>query len=178
MKSNQIHQLFCGAVLIALLLVTSQPTPAGAQLIGCEYADIAFVVDSSDSITPEFWTAVKDFLASFVNSLVIGSNAVQVGVIQYSSNAVTAFYLNAHRNNPSLVRAINNLTNIGSQTNTAAGLDMLVSDLFVQENGDRFDAPNIGIVMTDGQSNVRADDVSTSAAAVRARGTNDVHILP
>ena len=189
-KPSSAHSYSLTLTLLLLLLMTSSSPSSrvtAQSLLGCRYADIAFVVDSSDSISPEFWRDdVKPFLVSFVDALEIGTDAVQVGVVQYSSNVNTAFYLNEHRDKTSLTRALRNITNFGSKTNTAAGLDALVSELFVRENGDRFDAPNIGIVITDGQSNVRQDDVETSAAAVRTRGidliasfsrVNDLNVL-
>ena len=165
-------------LLIVTLLLTSltSVTQAQTSLGECAYADIAFVVDSSESITAEFWNELKDFLVQFVDRLEIGSMAVQVGVIQFSSNAqIPNFNLNSYRNKTSLQIALRGLQNIGSQTNTAEALDLLVNEMFVRGNGDRFDAPNIAIVLTDGQANVRKAEVESSARAVKARGKDCGH---
>ena len=43
------------------------------------------------------------------------------------------------------------------QTNTAAALSFLYRNMFKQQNGDRPNAPNIVVIMTDGASNNHKD---------------------
>ena len=159
--------------MTSLILIQLQVLPVTSQsnLPGCQVADIAFVVDSSDSILPEYWENIKQFLISFVDALTIGPDAVQIGLIQYSSNAnMPTFYLFDFQTKQEIIDAIDQIENIGSQTNTAAGLDLLVSHMFVSSNGDRSIAPNIAIVLTDGQSNVRTEDLQSSADTAKLRG--------
>ena len=160
------------ASILKLLFLTVTSlcfAPISAQNT-CQFADLAFVIDSSDSITPEYWTLLRNFLSDFVANLTIAPDAVQVGVIQYSSNAQTSFSLTRHSTRAQLQTALRNLQNIGSQTNTAEALELLVSDMFFPGNGDRFNAPDVAIVITDGRANVRETEVELTALAAKNEG--------
>ncbi len=43
---------------------------------------------------------------------------------------------------------------VGNRTNTAAGITLVRDTMFTAANGERPDAPNIVILITDGNSNV------------------------
>ena len=95
-----------------------------------------------------------EFIVNIVQSLRIGPDAVRVGVVSYSTESTINFVLDQHTNRPALVDAIRNIPYIGSNTNTAAGIEDMRTKVFTLP-GDRPDVQNIGIVITDGFSNVQ-----------------------
>ena len=56
------------------------------------------------------------------------------------------------------------------QTNTQAALQLLYKSVFTAAGGDRQGVDNIGVVVTDGYSNVQADRTLTEAEAARQSG--------
>ena len=97
-------------------------------------------------------------------------DAIQVGVIQFSRVAQTTFSLIRYPDRAQLQTQLQQLVNIGSQTNIADALDLLVTDMFFPGNGNRFNAPDVAIVITDGQANVRENDIEAAANLAKASG--------
>jgi len=58
-------------------------------------SDIFFVLDSSGSIGAQDFREVRSFVHEFVNSIRIGPDDNQVGVISFSDTARVDFYLNS-----------------------------------------------------------------------------------
>ncbi|CAH1788338.1 unnamed protein product [Owenia fusiformis] len=132
-------------------------------------ADVAFVIDSSGSITADNFIKVKEFVNSVVAYLDIGSETIHVGVISFSDIARVEFNLNAFSTAEDVVNAINGITQLNDGTKTNLGLDLLTTELFTVSNGDRLGVPNLAVVVTDGQSNDLAL-TTDSAASVQAAG--------
>ncbi|CAH1783538.1 unnamed protein product [Owenia fusiformis] len=124
--------------------------------------DVAFLIDSSSSITPENFNKVKDFIINVIGPLTISSDRVRVGVISFSGIAQVDFYLNRYSTKTDVQAAINNIQQMNQGTNTNLALDLLVNDFFTASNGDRTFAPNVAIIITDGQSD---DSTATKASA-------------
>ena len=61
----------------------------------------------------------------------------------------------------------------GGTTNTADGLATVTDILFTPENGDRATAPNLLIVITDGESNNKQ---LTVTQAIRAKTTKNIQV--
>ena len=66
--------------------------------------------------------------------------------------AKVAIHLNQYDDKESLKRAIRSLTHDGETTNTARAIRTMHKEAFTFQNGDRSDAQNIAIVLTDGNS--------------------------
>lgn len=56
------------------------------------------------------------------------------------------------------------------KTNTGAALNLVWTQMFTVENGDRIDVPNFAIVITDGQSNVNPEQTLPEAIKTRLAG--------
>ena len=59
---------------------------------------------------------------------------------------------------------------LGGQTNTTAALNLLRGDVFQTSAGDRPSAPNVAVLVANGDSTLDRDRVSTEAAACRVAG--------
>ena len=67
------------------------------------------------------------------------------------------------------LQAIDNMDVVASSTNTHLALDTLRTVVFTPNNGDRPDVNNVGIIITDGQSQNR-EATATAALALKAAG--------
>jgi len=134
-------------------------------------SDIFFVLDSSGSIEVYNFDQVRSFVYEFVNSLRIGTDDNQVGVISFSDTAHVDFYLNSYSTKAGLLTAIQNIPYVSGSTNTAGGLCKLIREGYTTQHGARLSSASVSrlaVVMTDGMSNTVASEclfVNTFQAA-------------
>lgn len=64
------------------------------------------------------------------------------------------------------VQAVENMSVVGSTTNTSSAINTMRTVVFSPDNGDRWDVNNVGIVITDGQSD---NSQATAAEALAAK---------
>jgi len=69
---------------------------------------------------------------------------------------------------------VRHLPYLGGRTNTAAALDLLCRAVFQTSAGDRPSAPNVAVLVANGESTIDSDRVSTVAAACRDAGVTFV----
>ena len=138
-------------------------------------SDIFFVLDSSGSVGSFDFGEVRSFVYEFANSLKIGPDDNQVGVISFSSTARVDFYLNSYSTRSSLLTAIQYIPYNGGSTNTADGLCKLIREGYTTQHGARLSSASVSrlaVVMTDGQSNEISHECSfttlQAAAAVHS----------
>ena len=82
-------------------------------------------------------------------------------------DAVGFFDLNTFQDSASLEDAIQRLYYFNSLTNTQDGLNVAHSIIFQRGAGDRPSVPNLALVITDGVSNVRPEEVAAQAQALK-----------
>lgn len=101
--------------------------------LGCTYADIGFLIDSSGSIFQEAgssvdnWALMKQFVSLIISRLDLAFTKNLVGMVQFSSSAQAIFYLNTYINqSKALIYAkiadLSALNDPEQNTNTALGL--------------------------------------------------------
>ena len=141
----------CRIIIIIIIII------AGSSM-DCP-TDIIFVVDESSSIGEANYHLQKDFLSALVGRLDIDSGHTRVGLAEFSTQVNTdgAFNLSEYSSVASVQSAISSLSYSLGTTNTAAVLAYVRITMLTSEAGDRPDAPNVVVVMTDGQSNNRND---------------------
>ena len=76
----------------------------------------------------------------------------QVGVVVFSSMAELGFKLGTYHGHKELRHAVDGLHYPGTDTNTSQGLYVARTQLFNERNGDRANAPNVAVLITDGES--------------------------
>ncbi len=151
-----------------------------------ERADIGFLVDSSGSIRDkgvQNWDQVKDFLVQIVRSVNVNADGVRIGVVKFSHIAELEFRLDRYTTEDEVVAAIRRMSLIGLDTNTQAGLRLMRTRVF-NNPGDRANAPDIVIVITDGISTIQEDRTIPEAELLKRDGvrviavgvTNDVDV--
>lgn len=139
---------------------------------GCNSAeqDIVFVIDSSTSVGDGNFQKVLGFVKDMLTNADIDSGVVRVGALLYSTDVSIQFHLGTFKSKTDLFYAIETITYMYGNTNTAAGLLALTEEMFTLANGDRPDVPNIAFVITDGQSNINTFNTVPQAEVARAAG--------
>ncbi|CAI9719093.1 Hypothetical predicted protein [Octopus vulgaris] len=115
-------------------------------------ADIMFVLDESSSVGQKHFGTMKSFVENVATNLPVGSDSVHVGLLKYGFGVYEEFDLNTYQDPSSLKNAIEEVGYEGGMTNTHKALDYLRTNSFTAAKGDREDAPNIAILITDGKS--------------------------
>ncbi|XP_038644342.1 uncharacterized protein col6a3 isoform X3 [Scyliorhinus canicula] len=129
--------------------------------------DIVFLIDGSDNVGSRNLPFVRDFLTSIIENFDIGSDRVQVGLIQYSNYAETEFYLNTYSSEDEIRSHVEGLRlRGGTSLNTGAALDYVLQNHFTISSGSRKEEgiPQLLVLITAGRS---SDDIKPSADALK-----------
>jgi collagen type VI alpha len=132
-----------------------------------------FVLDASTSVGDKNFDAILHFVSSTLTYADIDSGRVRVGAMVYSSTSLIQFNLDRYSSKTGVMRAIARIPYQHGSTNTADALNMMRTEMFRRRNGDRSDATNVAILVTDGISNI--DHKLTIPAALEAHAAG-VHI--
>lgn len=130
--------------------------------------DVVFVLDGSGSLEDSFEISLN-LTKLIVEGLNFAGGRSRVGVLTFSDQPFVGFYLNRYPDSTSVLNAIAFSQVIG-YTNTQAALDQLRLSMFTASNGDRQGVDNIAIVITDGNSNVNADQTIPKAQLAQQSG--------
>ena len=118
--------------------------------------DIIFTIDESGSVGEENFKQTVDALTNVIDNLVIREDIIRVGVTLFEGTGTsrTIFDLN-HSYDKSTIRQL--LSDIvykkGSTTDIADTLRYVCQDMFTNNKGDRTEAQNYLVLLTDGKSN-------------------------
>ncbi|XP_046582980.1 cartilage matrix protein-like [Haliotis rubra] len=149
----------------------------GFQGLSCEKEceqkslDILLIEDVSTSIGEENYKKIKDFEVELVSASHIVSETVNVALMTFAGKAKLVFPLKSYRDNKTAaVQAVSVPQNEGGSTFLGDAINMAVSDVFVESNGDRPDAENVVILFTDGQSG-KSSVISKNIESLHAEAT-------
>ncbi|KAL3854733.1 hypothetical protein ACJMK2_013983 [Sinanodonta woodiana] len=153
---------------------TIAPTTA-KSLLACGLAkvDLVFILDASTSVTEANYKKMLTFCKDFLGNADIDSGNVRVGVVIYSTDVNIQFHLKQYSRKTDIFAAIDKIPYIYGSTNTADGLRTMRTEMFTAANGDRPDADNVAVIITDGISNINARRTIPEAVQARAMG---IHI--
>jgi hypothetical protein len=145
-------------------------------------ADIIFLVDDTGAAGLRNYQTVSTFMSSLVNAFDVGPNAVRVGAVLYHISVHTQFSLNEYNTKASVLHAIEGIHyyNSHSEGSTDNGINYVINHSFQGSYGDRPDAPNIIVLVTDGNPNnairiserLHSHHIQTTVVAIRS---NDLH---
>ncbi|VDI22372.1 collagen, type XII, alpha [Mytilus galloprovincialis] len=110
------------------------------------------MIDASGSVGSANFRKMKSFVSNSVSHFTIGSNDAQVGAITFSSQPHFQFALNKHTDKSSLSNAIQKIPYQSGGTNTDIALTYVEKNTFTAASGDRIDAQDILVIITDGKS--------------------------
>ncbi len=145
----------------------------------CEVlVDMCILVDSSESIrranpsdgSYDNWQLVLDFVNNIIDEFPIGDHGARIGLVTFSTLANLEFPLNRYNTKEQIHGAVRRLPYRDAWTNTAAALRITRTECFHPLSGDRPQAKNIAIVITDGIPTLDAFSVEPEAEALRSSG--------
>jgi uncharacterized protein YegL len=127
---------------------------------GCGKADIVFIFDSSSSIGDKNYWILKQFAVDVMKGLTIGADESRIGLVIYADHAETKFGFSAYLEEESLENALWNTPWLMGVTNTQ---DALIHAKTMIDESARAEVKHIVIIITDGESNIKADNTIPAA---------------
>ncbi len=127
--------------------------------ITCENTvDLCIIMDSSSGIRAknpdngifDNWELEKEFVSLLLNGLTIRPDATRVAIVIFSEEAFLAFGLNTYSNVDNLENAIKRISFVGKSSNIPEAFRVAREQCFSSENGDRPDARNVALFISDG----------------------------
>uniref|UniRef100_A0A286XTB4 Collagen type VI alpha 6 chain n=2 Tax=Cavia porcellus TaxID=10141 RepID=A0A286XTB4_CAVPO len=141
-----------------------------------EYADVVFLVDSSDHLGTKSFPLVKMFINKVISSLPIEASKYRVALAQYSDTLHSEFHLNTFRSrNPMLNHLKKNFGFIGGPLKIGKALQEAHKTYFsAPTNGrDKTQFPPILVVLASAESE---DDVEEASNALRKDGVKIISV--
>lgn len=137
-----------------------------------EPADVVFALDASGSIRKENFQMLVDFAKAVALYLPL-DGTTRVGLETFDDRETIYFNLKDHNTRSAIINAMSLPHFSGGTTNTAAALRAMREVMFRDSNGNRDDDdyPNVGLVITDGNSN-DPSETWEEARDTKAAGVN------
>uniref|UniRef100_A0A672M865 Collagen alpha-1(XXVIII) chain n=1 Tax=Sinocyclocheilus grahami TaxID=75366 RepID=A0A672M865_SINGR len=130
--------------------------------------ELVFVIDSSESVGPENFEIIKDFVATLVDRLTVGRNATRVGLVLYSLEVQLEFNLARYMTKQDVKQAIRRVHYMGEGTYTGSAIRKATQEAFYSA---RTGVRKVTIVITDGQTDKR-EPVKLEIAVREAHAAN------
>lgn len=110
--------------------------------------DVAFIIDSSGSISRRNYGKIKAFVKGIAGRLGISTNGSRAGIILYSTKASVKAYFNDSRTIEEFKRKVDELPHERGLTYINKALELASSELFSRA---RKDVPKVAMLLTDGE---------------------------
>ncbi|XP_076868459.1 collagen, type XXVIII, alpha 1b isoform X2 [Brachyhypopomus gauderio] len=123
--------------------------------------DLVFVIDSSESIGPDNFKIMKDFVNSLIDRVSVSPNKTHVGVVVFSHLAVVVNSLDHQSSSNDIKAAVRRMPYMGEGTYTGSAINQ-ANRLFLSA---RPGVRKVALVLTDGQADKR--DVVSLQDAVK-----------
>ncbi|ELU02925.1 hypothetical protein CAPTEDRAFT_79140, partial [Capitella teleta] len=137
--------------------------------------DVAFVLDSSGSVRNVDWNSLVNFVSGVVGRLQISRDDIHVAALRYSTEARVQFKLDASYVRSDLQNRVLRIRKEDGQTNMRDAITVTSNQIFDgRAPGDRADAPDIMVIISDGRTDERD---ATVAEANRAKAAG-IEIIP
>ncbi|KAK3102756.1 hypothetical protein FSP39_013676 [Pinctada imbricata] len=115
-------------------------------------ADIAFLLDSSGSISTLNFRLMLSFVSLLISKYDLGDPSLQTSVVSFSTNAIVHFDLNDFTSTYDALSFISGISPMQQNTYTDRGIRIIREQVFNSSLGDREENPNILVIFTDGVS--------------------------
>ena len=138
-------------------------------------ADIVFVLDASSSEGAVNFHKQLDFVSRVANDFLIGPAKVQIGVVTFAETPNIEIKLNQYSDKAALLTAIQMIAYTQGTTHTDLALKLTREQMFTRDAGDRDDAKDYVIILTDGVS-ADSNFTQTEAAMLKQLGIEIIAI--
>ncbi|KAM4600414.1 collagen, type XXVIII, alpha 1b [Polymixia lowei] len=129
--------------------------------------ELVFVIDSSESVGPDGFNIVKDFVNALIDRASVNPETTRVGVVLYSHINIVVVGLGQQSSRDQIKTAVRTMTYLGEGTFTGSAIQQANEVFKAARTGVR----KVAIVITDGQADQR-DQVSLEGAVKEAHGNN------
>jgi len=106
--------------------VSHQPLSLSPAVVSSCRGDIVFILDSSASLDKLKWYVIKQFAIDVIRGLKIGADQTRVGIVSFSTTAVTNFHLQQYYDVDEMANKIYDMTYAAGATNIADGIMVCV----------------------------------------------------
>ena len=113
--------------------------------------DVAFLVDSSGSISFRNFRKVKNFVVELASKFDISPGGSRAAVVVYSTRATTRIRFTDHSTYGSFANAVQSLRHERGYTRIDLALEKAYFEVFGPRGKPRFLVPKIAFVLTDGE---------------------------
>ncbi|KAM6958814.1 collagen, type XXVIII, alpha 1a [Aplochiton taeniatus] len=125
--------------------------------------ELVFVIDSSESVGPENFEVVKDFVNALIDRVSVSREASRIGVVLYSHMDVVVVSLAQQSSRGDVKAAVRSMAYLGEGTFTGSAIHRATQLFQASRPGVR----KVAVVLTDGQAD-RRDTVQPEDAAREA----------
>lgn len=129
--------------------------------------ELVFVIDSSESVGPDNFNVIKDFVNALIDRASVSRDTTRVGVVLYSHINVVVVSLRQEATRDEIKSAVRSMTYLGEGTFTGSAIQQANQVFKAARAGVR----KVAIIITDGQADKR-DSVSLERAVKEAQGSN------
>ena len=105
--------------------------------------DIAFIIDSSGSISRRNWERVKRFVKAATSKLDVSSSGARIAAIAYSTDPEVVMRFNDYQGTDEVNRGFDGMRHQRGYTYTDKALELADRDVFQISNGMRFNVPKV-----------------------------------
>uniref|UniRef100_A0A4W6G2H0 Collagen alpha-1(XXVIII) chain n=1 Tax=Lates calcarifer TaxID=8187 RepID=A0A4W6G2H0_LATCA len=137
------------------------------NIFPCGICSLVFVIDSSESVGPDNFNVIKDFVNALIDRASVSRDTTRVGVVLYSHINVVVVSLRQEATRDEIKSAVRSMTYLGEGTFTGSAIQQ-ASQVF---KAARAGVRKVAIIITDGQADKR-DSVSLENAVMEAQGSN------
>lgn len=129
--------------------------------------ELVFVIDSSESVGPDNFNVIKDFVNALIDRASVSRDTTRVGVVLYSHINMVVVSLRQEATRDDIKSAVRSMTYLGEGTFTGSAIQQ-ASQVF---KAARVGVRKVAIIITDGQADKR-DSVSLQSAVMEAHKSN------
>ncbi|XP_025113984.1 uncharacterized protein LOC112576009 [Pomacea canaliculata] len=131
-------------------------------ICGSSNIDLAFVVDTSSSLSPENFESAKTFASNVVDTFNIAPDSVQIAFMTFSSDVQLQFDFNDFSSKEAVKNAISRVQMKLGNTATDKALDFAASQLFTAADGVRPNSAKVAVLLTDGKADRHSSAVASA----------------
>ncbi|XP_046371944.1 uncharacterized protein LOC124145983 [Haliotis rufescens] len=128
--------------------------------------DLLIIEDVSSSVEKHDNDKAHEFVMNFVNGSSISKEESNVAFITFSSKARVGFNLNTYDNKTNVLSALSSQWGTGGGTYLDPAIKLANANIYTESRGDRPDARNVVLIITDGKYK---DDAVVSIQALHAK---------
>ncbi len=129
--------------------------------------ELVFVIDSSESVGPDNFNVIKDFVNTLIDRASVSRDTTRVGVVLFSHINDVVVSLGQEATRDEIKFAVRTMTYLGEGTFTGSAIRQATQVFRAARPGVK----KVAIIITDGQADKR-DVVSLESAVAEAQGSN------